>query len=150
MLGWNYCKNSLQEVGHLSLQDKSNLWWNFGFSLPCIRNHQGTCSKHHYPWNPYLWRIYCHQNYICFCYWFSEIVHLRILVLLAPLGCHTISSSCCIRVKTLKLTLIKTKAIWLVKNKTDHVYHKMPNHVTFSDEISNSGTPPYTERLKNQ
>ena len=25
----------------------------------------------------------------------------------------------------------------------------MPNHVTFSDEISNSGTPPYTERLKN-
>ena len=27
---------------------------------------------------------------------------------------------------------------------------KMPNHVTFSDEISNSGTPLYTERLKNQ
>ena len=27
---------------------------------------------------------------------------------------------------------------------------KMPNHVTFSDEISNSGTQPYTKRLKNQ
>ena len=27
---------------------------------------------------------------------------------------------------------------------------KMPDHVTFSDEISNSGTPPYTEMLKNQ
>ena len=32
-----------------------------------------------------------------------------ILVHVFPLGCHLISSSCCIRVKTLKLTLVNTE-----------------------------------------
>ena len=62
-----------------------------------------------------------------------------ILALLTPLECHPISSSCCIRVKTLKLNTgkcFKQSDFNRWNEQITFYYKKMPNHVIVSDEIS--------------
>ena len=69
---------------------------------------------------------------------YSKTPITRILVLLTLLGCHPISSSCCIRVKTLKLTLVTIKGNLILIGETNRsrVIIKMPYHVTVFDERS--------------